>query len=165
VLTVVTSVGTFLIRGLKDEHGVFPDWPAPVRLALATVLGVIVAAGTNVETAADFLSSLLTGFVAALPTILMELLDLLKKVRLKSVSLGQHAAIKTMMVLVLFAFAASSQACAAACPIIHAADQICPLVVEINGKNVVIPKEPVVTMARQKMAADEKSAAEKGGVK
>ncbi|MFA5186348.1 MAG: hypothetical protein WC551_07735 [Patescibacteria group bacterium] len=154
LMTIVTSIGTFLIRGLKGEFAVFPDWPAPVRLALATFLAVVVGAATNVETGAAFLASFLSGLVSALPTILLELLDLLKNVKTKANVAAVSAAAKMTMLLVVIMMAT---ACSAVCPIIHAADQVCPfIIVELeNGQKVQIPKGPVVQQARA-IAAEKK---------
>jgi len=117
VLAIVTSVGTFFIQGLKSEYPFFPNWPAPVRLALATLLGVIVAGGTGVSTAAEYMTSIVSGVISALPTILLELLELMKSKSLKKIATDGLS--RTLSVFVIAAaIAISTTGCAAIAAII-----------------------------------------------
>jgi hypothetical protein len=79
VITIGVSVATGLIKALDPKNPLIPiNLSAKWRVFIAAVLGVVVAAGTGITTPSDFTTSLVAGFVTAIPTLILELFEALK---------------------------------------------------------------------------------------
>jgi hypothetical protein len=160
LLVLLISWNTTFQRLLREDVKWCPSLRAPYRGLLVAGLSMIIGPVLDAVLIGNgWVSALITGIVSIIPTILNLLASATANTHASAAM--RNAAGKALLVVATVVVCATTQsACAAVCPIINAADKICPLIIVQleDGTTVKLPKHQVIQMAiRQKL--------EEGGAK
>ncbi len=151
IIIAVISLFAFVQRLLREDVQWFPTLASPYRgLVLAAIQMVVAPALDALLNQANVVSALVTGLIAVVPTIL-NLVGSLTANKQAKLAAAKVSLTFGGLLLLLSVFAG----CNAVCPIIKAADDVCPfVVVELaNGQKEEVSCNRVRAMAAEQHAA------------
>lgn len=151
IVVLLVSLGAFFQRALRDDVKWFPSIAGPWRGLIVGALQLVIAPILDAwQNGAGVAAAALTGFLAFLPTLINLVVSLTRTVAPAFKAAGPRA---TLLLLLMLPGCGAGKI---VCPIIHVADELCPMVlVELQDGG---PVEPVPAAEVRRLAAQRRAA-------